>query len=280
MFTSNGVFAQNAAQAAQVLQECNAVLGLPLTPHKSLVSCQLLPCCSQPPHSCAYQTLRGVPPSPQPHCGPEPVQKRLRFELVDGEPRSKQQPAPKRRKCTSFPTSLQQSANYQDQVVTDVQTEQAEDGSLDSSEQIPEHDEGVGTHPRPDGDQTDSMAVGEHKELIRCSHGPNSHTATTAQARLYSLDYEQPQLAAQPVESSHLIAQTPSAEPETSSKEVPAEVQQGTAADENPGVATQGDVSNSVALAMTPTMTSAQQNVLSGLMYHFCAKKGPSWLFL
>ncbi|KAL3145595.1 hypothetical protein ABBQ32_003144 [Trebouxia sp. C0010 RCD-2024] len=281
---------KNAPQAAQVLQQCNTVLGLPSTPQQSLASRQLLPSCSPVAHSCAYQTPMGVPPSPRPLCRPEPVPKRLRFELVDGEPSAEQQLAPKRRKRTLFRASLQLSANHTGPVVTDTQTDQVKGGSLNSSKQGPEHEEGAGTHHRPGREQTGPVALGKHKQLGRCSHGPMT---TTPQTKLYSHDHElasndkwaqlpaeNPQSATQPASFPHFIAQTPSVEPEMSSKKVSAEVQQETAADDNPGVATQDDVSNSAALAMTPTMTSAQQNVLFGLTCHFCAKKGPSWLFL
>lgn len=263
---------------------------------QSLVPSQSLPASSQHPLRSPYQTPKGVPPKAKPLCNTEPVPKRRRFEVVDGELSTEEQPQLKRKKCTPLPASTPQPVDRQDQVVTDIQTDQACSCSLNSSQEHPVDEDDASTHCRPVGEGRDvATGTGQDTESGCVSKRPNNHVTATRPAKSADHDSRQnastgsraqllagnPQSTAWSVRSP-LRAGTPSVKPNMASKEVQAEVHQGTAAGLNPGVATQDDVGNSAAVAVTQQLnvTATQEFALFGLIYHFAATKGTPWLFM
>lgn len=138
---------QNAAQAAQVLQECNAILGLPSNLQQSLDCEQSPPACIIPFNSHAQDRPRAAPLKSNSKIvhKPEPVLKRQPSELPDDD--LKQLPL-KRKKCTLLPASTEQPANHQHQALPDPQTDQAHNLGV-SNKQHPGQMDSASSHSRP-----------------------------------------------------------------------------------------------------------------------------------
>ena len=152
---------QNAAQAVQVLQECNAVLGLPSSLPESLSSSHLPPASMLPSNSCGPNSHKGVPPIPNSNSntvhGLKSFPKRSCLELSGSELSAEQQ-LPAKKTCTPLHASTDKSVDEQDQARTDSQTGQPHEDILES-QQHSEHTNNTSSHHRP------CMVMSKHTEL-------------------------------------------------------------------------------------------------------------------
>ena len=159
---------QNAAEAAQVLQEGNAVLGLSSTLPASLSSSHLPPASMLSCNSCAPNSYKGVPPSSNSNSNSKtthrqkPASKRLHLALPCSELDAEVQLPPKRKKCTPLPASTHQPLHAEDQVLTGPQTDQPHDHIL-HSKQHPEHTDHANSHYRPC--KENGVMMSKHAEL-------------------------------------------------------------------------------------------------------------------
>ena len=350
---------QNAAQAAQVLQECNAVLGLPSTSLESLSSGQSPPASMLPSNSCVHNSHTGAPPSRDRNSKtthrPKPVPERLHLELPPGKLDAEQQLPPKRKKCTLLPAATNQPIHEEDKVLTDSQTDQTHDQAL-QSQQHPEHTDKANSHYRPcketsvmmrkhaelrhlsteelqnklcrltrltqlcmtslpDGgqkvmatchqlqDELDSRVAGmhskqtslcadEHNRLAKPSsqttaptpmppacHGKNLVDVADPEAHVWNVPMVEPQYEAQLV-SSPLTSLKVGVQPglQEASKVLSEKNQVESCLDATLGQSSD-QAGSSAAVSSPAVITYAQHCMIAGLMYHFAARRGPSWLF-
>ena len=139
-----------------------------------------------------------------------------------------------------------------------------------------------------------SLCAGEHNRLARPSsqstapaptslacHGKNLVDMSGPRACVCNVHMVNPQSEAQLVHSP-LTSQTLSVQPELQeASEVLSEQNQVELGSDATPCQSSDQAGSSAAVAVSPPafVTQAQHNMIAGLVYHFAARKGPSWLF-